>query len=249
MNNPSTSKGIVLITGGLGGIGFATAKLFARNGYEVVIFDKVEKKQAPELPSGVEYYSCDVRNVQEIKNLFRFLKKRYGRLDVLVTAHGIHSTAKCLEASEEDFDEVMGTNFKSVFFLCSEALRLMNEGVIINIGSSVGIAADKDAPIYSVSKAAVHHLTKCLAQKYGRRVRINALALGPVDTPLLQDAFNNDAKIIDTYRASSLRGIATPEEVARFIYFMASDECKFMNGAIVPFDGGESILYSGEPPK
>ena len=167
----SRDKKVVLVTGGFGGIGFATAKLFSEKEYKVIIADKEVKN----VPPNCVAFSCDFRNITEIKALFRFCRETFGRLDVLVTAHGIFNAAKCTEATEEDFNGVMETNFKAVFFCCQEALRLMDEGVIINIGSSVGIAADKDSPIYSVSKAAVHHLTKCLAQEYGRRVRVNVI--------------------------------------------------------------------------
>lgn len=244
-NYGETSGRVVLITGGFGGIGFATGKVFSENGYRVILADT----EIGNSPANCKSFSCDIRNNAEVQALFRFCRETFGRLDVLVTAHGVYNSVKCIEATEGDFDRVIDTNFRAVFFCCQEALRLIDEGVIINVGSSVGIAADKDAPVYSASKAAVHQLTKCLAQEYGRRVRVNAIAPGPVDTPLLRKAFNEDAMIIEAYRKMTLRGIAVPEEIARMIYFMASDACKFMNGAVVPFDGGESILYAGEPSK
>lgn len=247
MSQIETPGKVVLITGGLGGVGFATGKLFAKNGYLVILADSKEK--SGDMPVNCTYFQCDIQNVSEVQTLFRFCRATYDRLDVLVTAHGVHNSVKCVDAEEADFDYVMDTNFKAVFFCCREALQLMDEGVIVNIGSSVGIAADKDAPTYSASKAAVHQLTKCLAQEYGRRVRVNAIAPGPVDTPFLRGAFNNNNETMEAYRRMALRGIAAPEEVARVILFMASDACRFMNGSVVPFDGGESILYAGEPSK
>lgn len=245
MKKVKTSKKVALITGGFGGIGLATGKLFAISGYRVILADKI----ILDPPADCTPFRCDVQKMDEVRALFQFCREKLGRLDVLVTAHGVHNSIKCTEATEEDFDQVMDANLKAVFFCCQEALRLMDKGVIINVGSSLGIAADKDAPVYSASKAAVHQLTKCLAQGYGRRVRVNAIAPGPVDTSLLRKAFNDDAMVIEAYRKMALRGIAVPEEIAQIIYFMASDACQFMNGAIVPVDGGESILYSGEPPK
>lgn len=238
-------KRVVLITGGFGGIGFSTGKMFSRNGYQVVLADTQIKKTH----FNANTFLCDLRDVGDITRLFGFIKEKFGRLDVLVTAHGVHSSVKSTQATETDFNEVLDANLKSVFFCCKETLLLMKQGTIINVGSSVGIVADKDAPLYSVSKAAIHQLTKCLAQEYGKRVRVNAIAPGPVDTPFLRGAFKNNKKVIANYRRKALRGIATPEEVAQMIYFMASDSCKFMNGAIVSFDGGESILYTGEPAK
>jgi NAD(P)-dependent dehydrogenase (short-subunit alcohol dehydrogenase family) len=239
---------VAIITGGHGGIGLATGLLFAQTGYRVILADQVRACSASPPPNVIEFV-CDLRSSASVHQLFEFCRNELGKLNVLVTAHGAHNSVKCADATVEEFDFVMDTNFKAVFFCCKEALQLMQEGVIINVGSSVGIAADKDAPIYSASKAAVHQLTKCLAQEYGRRVRVNAVAPGPIDTPLLRRAFNNSDEDIEAYRKIAVRGIARAEEVAQVILFMASDACQFMNGAVVPFDGGESIMYFGEPPK
>lgn len=245
-----TDKKVVIVTGGFGGIGFATGKRFAKNGYQVLLADNNRETTMDwdEYPD-MDVMISNVASMAEVKELFNHCVRVFGRLDVLVTAHGIHNSVKCADAKEKDFDSVMDVNVKGTFFCCREALRMMDEGVIVNVGSSVGIAADKDAPIYSMSKAAVHQLTKCLAQEHGRKVRVNCIAPGPIDTPLLRRAFGNDEAAMEAYRAMALRGIAKPEEVAEMIFFMASDACKFMNGAIVPFGGGESILYVGEPAK
>lgn len=248
------ARKVALITGGFGGIGLATGKAFVRNRYDVLLADiGAVPETLADAKDGTDsmtfYPHCDVRLEGSIKKLFEVCKETYGRLDALVTAHGVHNSQKVPELTEEGFDLIMDTNFKGVVLCTREALRLMKTGVIINVGSSVGIAADSDAPIYTASKAAVHHFTKCLAQKSGRDIRVNAIAPGPVDTPLLRKAFNNDQQAFEAYRHSALRGIASPDEIGEMIVFMASDACKFMNGAIVPFDGGESILYAGEPPK
>ncbi|OGY64312.1 MAG: hypothetical protein A3I89_01325 [Candidatus Harrisonbacteria bacterium RIFCSPLOWO2_02_FULL_41_11] len=256
-------KKVVLVTGGFGGIGFATGKAFIKSGYDVLLtdiaaapspevlesFHELNRISSDAVGNMVLYPKCDIRSEEMARDLFEFCKKAYGRLDVLVTAHGVYSSQKVSELTEEEIDRIMDTNFKGVVLCAREALYLMKTGVIINVGSSVGIAADSDSPIYSASKAAIHQFTKCLAQKCGRTIRVNVIAPGPVDTPLLRKAFNNDLKTIEEYRRMALRGIASCDEIATMIVFMASDACNFMNGAIVPFDGGESILYAGEPPK
>src|SRR3989344_981224 len=242
----SSTEKVVIVTGGNGGIGFATGNEFLGNDYQVILADTADNIEIKK--TGISYFSCNLNDLGALESLFRFCKEKFGRLDVLITAHGVHNSVKCIDATESDFDIVMNTNFKSIFFCCREALKLMDKGIIINIGSSVGIAADKDAPVYSASKAALHQLTKCLAQEYGRRIRVNAIAPGPIETPLLRRAVNNDPVTMEAVRKMNVRGIAQPEEVAKMIFFMASDTCQFMNGSIVPFDGGESITHSGEPP-
>lgn len=240
---------VVLVTGGLGGIGLATGKEFARNGFNVLLSDLSASASANRVPAdkNVHYHRCDARMIDEVVGLFRQCRVRFGRLDVLVTAHGVYAPQRVEATPEDQFDWIMDTNFKGVYFCISEALKLMEEGAIITVGSSIGIAAEKDSPVYCASKAAVHHLARCLAQKVGRKIRVNSIAPGPIDTPLLRGSFNNDPVMIEQYRRMALRGIASPEEVAKMVFFMASDACQFMNGAVVPFDGGESIMYSGEP--
>ncbi len=232
---------VVMVTGATGGIGKATCEVFRTNDWSVLPTDLL-------VQSG-NGFECNMRSVQQIEKLFEYCRDRYGRLDALVSAHGVHNSVKCANSTEQSFDDVMDMNFKSVFFLCREALKMMTTGSIVLVGSSVGIAADKDAPVYSASKAAVHQLVKCLAQEHGREVRVNSVAPGPVDTKMLRHAFGYDQGTINAYRQMALRGIAEPSEVAEMIYFMTSEKCRFMNGSIVTFDGGESILYSGEPAK
>lgn len=123
----------------------------------------------------------------------------------------------------------------------------MKEGVIVNIGSSVGIAADPAAPAYSASKAWVIHFTKCIAQQYGKTLRCNTVSPGPVDTPFLWNAFGNNPAAMEEIKKYNPAGrIATPEEIAETILHVIRN--KNFNGANVATDGGESVFYY-EPPK
>lgn len=237
---------IAIITGGAGGIGLATA-LELINDYEVIVADIIFGRKIPHF---IDRFICDVSLEEQVENLFQHCKKIFGRLDLLVNVAGVFSASKVKEATAEEFSRVYKTNILGIFLCSRAALRLMETGVIINIASSVGIAADKDAPLYSSSKAWVIHFTKCLAQEYGEKIRCNAICPGPIDTKFLRDAFHNDEKAMESYAKMNPRGrIAKPEEVAELIAFIASEKAGFINGATMQIDGGESIVYKGEPEK
>lgn len=243
------NKKVVIVTGGASGIGLAAGLEFSGLGYQVILADiQNPPKRILVEHAELHYTECDVRAYTQVELLFLYRKESFGRLDVLVNVAGVHNSLKLHEGKIFDFDNVLQTNLNGTMYCCREAVKLMDEGVIINIASSVGIAADKDAPAYSTSKAAVIHFTKCIAQAYGQRIKCNAISPGPIDTPLLRRAFPNDPNL-DAVRAMNPRGVETPEKLAKLIAFMASDDCQFVNGANWIFDGGESIIYAGEPPK
>lgn len=243
-----TDYKVAVVTGGASGIGKATALEFARLGYTVIILDK----NCPNRGGSSEYYACDVTYERDIHVAFNRIFARFCRIDVLVNNAGVHLARPVTETSIEEYERVMG-NLKSVF-LCSQAalpFLLPSRGSIINIASGMGILPDKDAPIYSTSKAAIIHLTKCLALEYGRQgVRVNCVCPGPVETPFLLNAFGGRQDLVElSGKMNPLGRNAKPEEIARVIAFLASDDASYVNGATWTVDGGESINYGGEPPK
>lgn len=237
---------VAIVTGGASGIGVATAFGLLKNGYKVIIADK---KAGQDVSPSFLYFRCDVGYAKAVARLFQFCKERFGRLDLLVNCAGAHYSAKVHEDDLYRFKRLMETNVYGVYYCCHGALKIMNEGVIINVASSVGVAADPSAAAYSASKAWVIHFTKCIAQEYGRRIRCNTVCPGPTDTPLLRNAFSNDPAKLEEIAKMNPRGrIATPDEIADVILFLASDKASFVNGATWTIDGGESIFYY-EPPK
>lgn len=235
---------VAIVTGGASGIGLATASLFAENGYQVIQVDnRVLGSRFPQV------LRCDVSQPDRVQALFQSCKDTFGRLDLLVNCAGVHYSSRVHEDDIERFDWLTRTNIYGTYYCCREALKLMEEGVIINVASSVGIAADPAAAAYSASKAWVIHFTKCIAQEYGRKVRCNSICPGPTDTPLWRNAFGNDpVKMEEVKKVNPMGKIATPDEIAKVILFVASDEASFVNGATWEVDGGESIFYY-EPPK
>ena len=201
-------------------------------------------------------FQMDVSNKTEVDQVFDEVVKQFGRLDILVNNAGIYFPKTALELTEKDWDKMIDINLKGQFLCAQRAAKEMAKnkwGRIINISSvasgQVGVGILGGAH-YTASKGGVIGLSETLAVEWAPLgINVNVIAPGPVDTPLLRKAFNNDLKTIEEYRRMALRGIASCDEIATMIVFMASDACNFMNGAIVPFDGGESILYAGEPPK
>jgi meso-butanediol dehydrogenase / (S,S)-butanediol dehydrogenase / diacetyl reductase len=241
-------KKIAIVTGGASGMGLATAiKLHNESGFKVIIADLTF---SAEVPSFLDKVACDVGFEKQVENLFQYCQKKYGRLDLFVNFAGVHTPAKVKEATTEEFESIYRTNILGTFLCSRAALRLIDKGVIVNIASSVGIAADKDAPLYSASKAYVIQLTKCMALEYGKKIRCNTVCPGPVNTKFLRRAFHNDEKVMESYARMNPRGrIAKPEEVADYIAFVVSEKGDFINGATIQIDGGESISYGGEPEK
>ncbi len=240
-------KKIAIITGGASGMGLATAiKLHEESNYLVIAADL---KFGADFPSFLDPVVCDVGDEEQVKKLFQYCKDTYKELHLLVSFAGVHSSAKVREASVQEFEFVCKTNMLGIFLCSREALRLMETGSIINIASSVGTAADRDAPFYSASKAWVIQFTKCLALKYGEKVRCNTVSPGPIDTKFLRKAFNYDDHAIEAITQMNPCGrIGQPEEVANLIKYLASDEASFINGSDFPIDGGERINYF-EPEK
>ncbi len=244
-------KKVAVVTGGASGIGLATAIGLEKDGYKVIVADI--NKVSWSFRSDVDILSrrCDVSRYDQVVKLFQFCKDHLGRLDVLVNVAGVHYSSKFVhEENPENFDKLTKVNVYGTYWCCHEALKLMIEGTIINIGSSVGIAADPAAAAYSASKAWVIHFTKCLAQQYGKQgIRCNTLCPGATDTPFLRNAFGNDPAKLKEIAEYNPRGmVATPEDIANTILFLVSDKSRFVNGATWTVDGGESIFY-WEPPK
>src|SRR3989338_2844269 len=134
-------KKVAIVTGGASGMGLATAmKLHKEAGYEVVVADVALER---EIPLYLDAVQCDVGIEADVKNLFQRCKEKYGRLDLFVNFAGVHSPVKIREAKMEEFDRVMDTNIRGTFLCSRAALQLMETGCIINVASSVAIAADK----------------------------------------------------------------------------------------------------------
>lgn len=244
---------VALITGAGTGIGRATAELFAREGARVVL---AGRRRAPleEVAAAIQQAGgravvepCDITKEEDVKTLVRRTAEALGGLHVVVNnaAYWVAGTAE--ETSTADWDQMMDTNLKGVFFVSKHALpelRLAG-GVIVNIGSVLGLVGMKRRVAYATSKGGLVAMTRAMALDHAaEKIRVNCICPSLVHTPMGQSslAFTGDA---ETELARRIAGIplgraGTPEDVARLALFLASDDSSWMTGAAIPLDGGVS---------
>ena len=241
---------VAIITGGASGIGKATASLFVKEGAKVAVVDineKLGKQTEKELGTNCIFIKCDVCKRSDIKKMVDFAVKKFGKIDILFNNAGIYIEDKFLhELDETIWDKVLDTNLKSVYLCSKHVLSVMKKhrsGAIINTASGLGLVPEAWSPAYCTSKAGIIHLTKVMALEYAEDgIRVNCICPGPVDTPLLRNAFKGEKELQEyVNRQTLIKRLGKPEEVANVVLFLASDESSYMNGSTVTVDAGESL--------
>ncbi len=237
-----------LITGGDSGIGRAVAVLFAREGADVAIVYLTETVDARETQRAVENEGrkCilipgDVKNPRFCRDAVRKTVKAFGKLDVLVNNAAFQEHAESIDVlSEKHFDLTMRTNIYGYFNMAKSALAVMGEGsAIVNTGSETGLIGNATLLDYSTTKGAIHAFTRSLARNVVTRgIRVNAVAPGPVWTPL--NPTDKSAAQIRKFGASTdMKRPAQPEEVSPAYVFLASPACSsYITGIVLPVMGG-----------
>lgn len=244
---------IALITGGASGIGRATALLFAREGATVAIVDLNQTSgqiivQAINEDGGrAIFIRGDVSHAMDCQQAVHQTVSELGGLHILVNCAGIIRRTSVLETSEEEWDQVMAVNVKSVFLFSKYTIPIMIEaggGVIINIGSGWGLVGGRKAASYCASKAAVVNLTRAMALDHGEQnIRVNCICPGDTDTSMLQSeaqqlGINYDLMIAESAKQRPLKRIGRPEDIAQAALYLASGASSFITGASLVVDGG-----------
>jgi len=243
------SSPVVLITGALTGIGRASAVAFAREGARVVVSGRREEegkkleKELRELGAEVEFVKADVRYDDDIRALVDKTVARFGRLDAAVNCAGTEGTpGPVTEQTKDTYAATFDTNVLGTLLSMKHELRVMllqGGGSIVNVSSAYGSVGAAGASVYVASKHAVEGLTKSAALEVaGTGVRVNVVAPGTTDTGMLTrftDTDKNKAALIATV---PVKRLATPEEIAHVIAFVASANASYMTGASIPVDGG-----------
>ena len=249
---------VVLITGGGSGIGRAAALAFGREGASVMVMDidlRGAEMTAREIGlSGGRalFFSGDVGVKKDADAVVGNTVSRLGGLHVLFNNAGLELVALLTETSEESWDRVHDTNMKGTFLMCRAALPHMKDagfGVVINNASDAGLRGIKLSAAYSSSKAGVIHLTRSIALDYAKfGIRANCVCPGCIRTPLCErfneevgarKGMSGEAVLQEFVDANiPMKRVGTPEEVASVVLFLSSDDAIYVNGAVIPVDGG-----------
>lgn len=235
---------VALVTGGASGIGEQTCRIFTAAGARVLILDLDEaraKSLAGELP-GAEVRVCDITNEDQVRATFGAIE----RLDILVNNAGIGLVGGVTETELSDFQRIFRVNVEGAFLVTKYAVPLLiaSHGVIVNIGSVAGLIGVKKRFAYCASKGAIVAMTRQLAVDYPTEFRVNCICPGTVDTPFVEgylEKYHKHEK--EQVRAQlnqrqPIGRLGRPEEIANMALYLASDESAFVNGAVLPIDGG-----------
>ena len=233
---------VAVVTGGASGIGLATTKKLLSEGANVVILDlKMGEEIINSLGENVLYLKCDVSNEENVKNCIEEIIKKFDHIDYLVANAGIGGSAsKPHEVSMDEWNKVISVNQTGIFLLNKYVINEMlksGKGAVVNTSSMYGLVGSTTSFAYSASKGAINQMTRSLALTYARdNIRVNAIAPGYVDTPILSMVPDNIKEAMGNELPIGRLGKDT--EIANLICYLLSDDASFITGAIIPIDGG-----------
>ncbi len=239
---------VVLITGASSGIGAATAIAFAEAGWSVMAAGRNEARleEVADVSENISTWAGELEESEDCDELVADTIDEFGGLDCLVNAAGVLIRNNTEETSDDDWRDTLAINLDVPFYLSRAALPhlLQSEGSIVNVASYWGLKAGDRAVAYCTSKGALIMMTRAMARDHAADgLRINAVCPGGVDTPMLvgeteeQDG-DVDAFLADVAAASPNGRIATPEDIAGLMLFLASDAARHITGTAIPIDGG-----------
>lgn len=234
---------VVIITGGVSGIGAASATLFAKEGAKLVLVDMDEEKgaefEAELIAQHAEaiFIKADVTNEGEVKNIIETTLSKFGKLDILFNNAGIGAVKPTEELPYSEWRRTVEVDLDAVFLFAQAAIKEFlkgDGGVIINTASMYGWVGSPGSAAYNAAKGGVINLTRSLGLEFAeRQIRVNALCPGFIETPILGDT---DREFLAN--STPMKRLGEPEEMAKAALFLASDDSSFMTGNSLIVDGG-----------
>ncbi len=236
----------VFVTGATGGIGSATAKLFAKQGAIVGLCGRNKDKlnqisnELKDFNAKFEIFECDLSNIKDVENLFDKADEAMGGIDIIVCNAGITKDSLVMRMSTEDFENIIKVNLEATFVLNRDAIKKMMKrryGRIVNISSVVGVSGNPGQANYVASKVGIIGMSKSLAQEVAsKNITVNCIAPGFIETPMTE-------VLTDKQKNRILSGIplgrmGSPEDIANTILFIASKEASYITGQTIHVNGG-----------
>jgi len=240
-------KRTVIITGASRGIGKATAELFAHHGDHVLINYHQSEEKAYSLLNllksqgcSAECFQADVSKRREVDSMVEFCLEKFGRIDILVNNAGRSETKLFTDITEEEWDIIINTNLKGVFNCTQSVLKHLipqKNGVIINISSMWGLVGGSCEVHYSTAKAGIIGLTKALAKELGpSNIRVNCVAPGVIQTDMIKEY--DESSLEELKNQTPLMKLGQARDVASAVFYLASDDARFITGHVLNVTGG-----------
>ncbi|UOQ64278.1 SDR family NAD(P)-dependent oxidoreductase [Hymenobacter volaticus] len=250
--NPFSLEGkLALVTGGGSGIGLEIARCMSVAGATVIITGRREsvlQEAVADLGESVHYLTNDVCELDKLDGLVAHIEATYGPLDILVNNAGVNMKKPALEVTDEEFSRIIHTNLNAVFALtraCAQRMVARRSGVILMISSMAAYYGIDRVVAYAASKSAVEGMVKVLASEFSKdNVRVNAIAPGFIETEMSRTAMNSDPERRDrAMRRTPMGKFGQPEDIGQAAVFLASEAARYITGASLPVDGGNSIGF------
>ena len=240
---------VALITGGSEGIGFATAQQFLLEGAEHVFITGRRQQTLDEAVKSIGGAKItgvrgDVANLDDLDHLYEIIKQRKGRLDILFANAAICASEPIASMTENHFDQLFNVNVKGLLFTVQKALPIFVDGGSIILNASISsIKADANQSVYNASKAAVRSFARSwTVDLKERRIRVNAISPGPIDTPMLRSGNQTEeqkkAFLEACAAATVMNRLGRPDELAKAVVFLASSDSSYITGIELFVDGG-----------
>ena len=233
---------VAVVTGGASGIGKAICEKMAWEGAEVVIADLDEEKGlelAEEISA--EFKHCDVSDRENVENVVEETVEEFGKLDIMINNAGIGSNNNIEEMDQEEWSQVLSVDLDGVMYGTKAAVPYLKEteGVILNTASLYGLVGDVGATAYNAAKGGVVNFTRSVADDLAQyNVRVNSICPGFVDTPMTEEALEDQDFHDHVIGNTPLGRVAEPEEIADVAVFLVSDQASYVTGVNMPVDGG-----------